>query len=118
MINIDEHIFPENTSGPNVLYLSENEGCFSRTGVRIKEGTSYEFFPKLNYVDLVLDESRLLNGEMYIYTHELAHAILKKLLPNFPCGKSSIPHFSQCITDYFTAFDEGFAEQFERITCD
>lgn len=108
----------KNISGPNVLYLSENEGCFPRTGLHIKEGISYKYFPKLNYVDLVLDESRVLNGELYIYTHELAHAMLKNLIPNFPCGKSSIPHFSQCITDYFTAFDEGFAEQFERTTCD
>lgn len=108
----------KNTCGPNVLYLSENEGCFPRTGLHIKEGDSYRYFPKLNYVDLVLDQSRVLNGEMYIYTHELAHTILKNLWPNFPSGKSSIPHFSQCITDYFTAFDEGFAEQFERTTCD
>lgn len=107
-----------NNCGPNVLYLSETEGCFPRTGLQIREGDSYTHFPELNYVDLVLDESRVLNGELYIYTHELAHAMLKNLLPNFPNGKSSIPHFSQCITDYFTAFDEGFAEQFERTTCD
>lgn len=108
----------KNVYGPNVLYLSENEGCFPRTGLHIKEGESYEYFRELNYVDLVLDEERVLNGELYIYTHELAHTMLKNLLPNFPHGKSSIPHFSQCITDYFTAFDEGFAEQFERITCE
>lgn len=105
-----------NLDGPNVLYVSENEGCFPRTGLSIKANTSYICFPKLNYVDLVLDENRIKNGELSIYPHEVSHTMIKNLLPNFPKGKSSITHFSACVTDYFTAFDEGLAEHFERIT--
>lgn len=107
-----------NISGPNVLYLSENEGCFPRKGLYIKEADEYAYYKDLNYVDLVLDEDRVLNGDLYIYTHELAHTMIKNIMPDFPQGKSSIPHFSQCVTDYFTAFDEGFAESFEHTTCD
>ena len=103
--------------GPNVLYLSDNEGCFPRTGIYIKGVSGYDYYKNLNYVDLVLDEDRVLQGDLYIYTHELAHTIIKNIMPDFPQGKSSIPHFSQCITDYFTAFYEGFAESFERTTC-
>lgn len=106
-----------NTHGPNALLLSDNEGGFAQRGLIIKkENNQYSEYPDLNYVDLVLDEKKVEDGEFQIFTHELGHVMISNIVPYFPKGKAVKQHLSTGITDYFTAFDEGFAIHFERLS--
>lgn len=104
--------------GPNVLFLSNNEGGYARKGIIIKDCDTYVEYPNLNYVDLVIDEKRLENGELQILTHELGHVIMANILNHFPDGKSVKQHTSMGITDYYNAFNEGWAVHFERLSYD
>lgn len=101
--------------GPNVLLLSKNEGGFAKRGLRLKEGREYRDYPELNYVDLVMDEERLEEGDFDIFTHELGHVMMNNIIKEMPKGKSTKQHISVGITDYFTAFSEGWAIHFERL---
>lgn len=105
-------------NGPNVLLLSKNEGCFAKRGLKLKEERGYSDYSELNYVDLVLDEERLEDGNFDIFTHELGHVMMNNILKELPNGKSTKQHTSAGITDYFTAFSEGWAIHFERLTYD
>ena len=90
---------------PNVLLLSNNEGRFANCGLRLIEEDESIDYPHLNYVDLFIDEKRLNNGELQIFSHELGHVMLANILKNFPTSNSSKQHISMGITDFFTAFD-------------
>lgn len=105
-----------NIKGPDALLLSDNEGGFAQRGLIIKKNNQYTEYPDLNYVDLVLDEEKVENGELQIFTHELGHVMISNAIPDFPKGKAVKQHLSTGITDYFTAFDEGFAIHFERLS--
>ncbi len=77
----------KDSNGPNVLLLSKNEGCFAKRGLKIKEGKEYNDYPELNYVDLVLDEERLEDGNFDIFTHELGHVMMNNILRDLPDGQ-------------------------------
>lgn len=105
-----------NTEGPNILYLSNSSGGFSRTGISIKQGSSYINYPDLNFVDLELNGLTEINGELQIFSHELGHVMMENLIPGVASlSKCSLQHCSMGITDYFMAFFEGFGEHFERL---
>lgn len=104
----------KDNEGPNVLLLSENEGGYANCGIKIED----KYYPNLNYVELVVDEDRLKNGELHIFSHELGHVMIHNIFRNFPKGKSTKQHVSMGITDYFMAFDEGWAMHFERLAYD
>lgn len=103
--------------GPNVLFLSRNEGGFPRQGLAIRETDSEAVvrYPKLNYVDLVLNEQRVDMGMMDIFSHELGHVMMMNVWPEFPQGRSSKQHVSMGVTDYATAFFEGWGIHFQRL---
>lgn len=100
--------------GPNVLLLSKNEGGFAKRGIKIQD----KYYENLNYVDLVIDEKRLEQGNLHIFSHELGHVMIQNLFKNFPKGRSTKQHVSMGVTDYFMAFDEGWAMHFERLAYD
>lgn len=108
-----------NVEGPNVLFLSGNEGGFPRHGLILTEGDHTREYPDLNYVDLVLNEDRLANGELYIFSHELGHVMLNNVWSNFgeTAGENLSPlqHVSMGVTDYYKAFNEGWAMHFEAL---
>lgn len=108
----------KDTNGSNILLLSNNEGGFSQHGIYIRNEEKVIHYPNLNYVDLVIDEERLENGELQIFSHELGHVMFENILENFPHGNSSKQHISMGITDLFMAFNEGFAIHFERLAYD
>ncbi|MDT8719681.1 helix-hairpin-helix domain-containing protein [Clostridium sp. 19966] len=108
----------KDTVGPNVLLLSDNEGGFANCGLRLIEEYESIDYPHLNYVDLVIDEERLNNGELQIFSHELGHIMLANILKNFPFSNSSKQHVSMGITDFFMAFNEGWAIHFEKLSYD
>jgi hypothetical protein len=107
--------FSNNKFGPNVLYLSENQGGFPRHGLAILEGKQVHEFPSLNYVDLVLDEKSLADGELSIYSHELGHVMMMNIWDSFPERESVKQHVSMGVTDYSLAFSEGWGEHFQRL---
>jgi hypothetical protein len=71
------------------------------------------------YVDLVVDEEDIASGNLEeIFSHELGHLILKSLLGDISSGPSRKMHQSMTVTDYPTAFDEGYAEHFQPLVRD
>ncbi|QSX05670.1 helix-hairpin-helix domain-containing protein [Sedimentibacter sp. zth1] len=108
----------KDTFGPNVLFLSNNAGGFAKCGLNLIEETKSIDYPHLNYVDLFIDEELLNDGSLEIFSHELGHVMMANILKNFPSSNSSKQHLSMGITDYFMAFNEGWAVHFERLTYD
>ena len=104
------------TNGPNVLFLSETDGGYAKQGLTIINDDNKQHYSKLNYVDLMLNEESVADGKLSIFSHEMAHVMMNNILPNVKVGKSSMQHLSVAVTDFNTAFIEGFAIQFERFT--
>jgi hypothetical protein len=107
------------TKGPNVLFLSQTEGGFPRQGLILKSREEAEKYPDLYFVDLVLDEERLAQGELDIYSHELGHVMMLNIMgKKIPDRRSTKQHVSMGITDYPTAFFEGWGIHFQRLAFD
>jgi hypothetical protein len=107
------------TKGPNVLFLSQTEGGFPRQGLILQQGDNTENYPGLYYVDLVLDEQRVARGELDIYSHELGHVMMLNVMGDeIPDSRSTKQHVSMGITDYSTAFFEGWGIHFQRLAYD
>lgn len=110
--------FSGNVEGPNVLFLSDDEGGFPRTGLELIDSSGGRTaFPALNYVDLVLDVERADRGDLYIYSHELGHVMMNNIMSGFMRRDqermTSKQHVSMGVTDYYTAFYEGWGIHFE-----
>jgi len=101
---------------PTYLFLSQEEGGFPRQGfwLQLREGKpQWHADP---YVDLIVDAGSIKDGSFEeIFAHESGHVLLRRLLPNLPAGYSRNRHASQAVTDYPTAFDEGFATHFQAV---
>lgn len=109
--------FVSDTAGPNVLFLSTDEGGFKRHGLIIKEKNKEIKYPNLNYVDLVIiDEKSISEAALSIYTHELGHVMMANIMQDLPQGESVLQHVSMGITDYKKAFSEGWGEHFQILT--
>ncbi|TSA35825.1 MAG: hypothetical protein D4R64_08925 [Porphyromonadaceae bacterium] len=113
----------KNTDGPNMLFLSKNEGGFPRTGIWLTDIEGKEIhYPDLAFVDLVLDKNRIAQGDLSIYTHELGHVmmglILGGTLEKLKLDRSPKQHVSMGVTDYLTAFNEGWGVHFQRLAYD
>jgi hypothetical protein len=104
--------------GPNVLYLSGNEGGFPRHGLALRNGNQTIEFPDLNYVDLVLDDKAVAAGDLSIYSHELGHVMMFNIWEHFPERESVKQHVSMGVTDRALAFLEGWGEHFQRLAYD
>jgi hypothetical protein len=75
----------------------------------LREGSTTRYVRE-PFVDLVVDEDSVATGDYEeIFAHEMGHVFLRRLFPNLPQGYSRTPHGSLSVTDYQTAFDEGFA---------
>ncbi len=109
-----------NTAGPNVLYLSQNEGGFARQGLELLDGPQAGTYPDLHYVDLVVDATQLSQGKLDIFAHELGHVMMGNIWTSFEAGLearySPKMHCSMGVTDQFTAVFEGFGEHFQLLT--
>lgn len=103
--------------GPNALLISKNEGGYAKQGLNIIDNDTSIVYNKLNYVDLVVEEDYI-EQCIDIYSHELGHVMLANIFSKLPDSISSKQHVSMGITDYFMAFDEGWAEHFERLAYD
>jgi len=100
---------------PTWLYLAVEDGGFARSGFWLQEEHGERFVPDA-FVDLVVDADTVANGGFEeIFAHEMGHVFLRRLFPNLPFGYSRTPHMSFNVTDYPTAFDEGFATHFQPL---
>lgn len=101
-------------TSPMYLLMSTEEGGFARFGFWLQDSTGKRRLVLAGYVDLVVEDG-LNDG---IFSHELGHLILKALTGGLPDGESRKMHQSMTVTDYPTAFDEGYAEHFEPLAWD
>jgi DNA uptake protein ComE-like DNA-binding protein len=101
---------------PTYLLVSEEEGGFARHGFWLARPATTPEWHDEPYVNLVVDADSVADGSFEeIFAHEAGHVLLRRLLPSLPSGYSRLPHSSLAITDYPTAFDEGFAIHFQAL---
>ena len=101
-------------TSPMYLPTSTEEGGFARFGFWLQDSAGKRRPVLAGYVDLVITDD-LNDG---IFSHELGHLILRALTGSLPDGESRKMHQSMTVTDYPTAFDEGYAEHFEPLAWD
>ncbi|MGO9088009.1 MAG: ComEA family DNA-binding protein [Candidatus Sulfotelmatobacter sp.] len=104
-------------TAPMYLLMSNEEGGFARFGFWLQDASGKRRLVMAGYVDLVVG-SDCSPGCIDIFSHELGHLILETLAGDFHEGPARKMHQSMTITDYPTAFDEGYAEHFEALTSD
>ncbi len=98
---------------PTVLLVSQEEGGFARRGFWLERSGGPPAWHPEPYVNMVIDADSVRSGEFEeIFAHESGHVLLRRLLPRLPSGYSRTRHGSLVVTDYPTAFDEGFAIHF------
>lgn len=110
--------FSANYEGPNVLYISENEGGFPRKGIAIQEGNQMNEYLNLNYVDLLVWDDQFEFGAIDIFSHELGHVMMNNIFYKYPDYKCRKQHVSMGVTDYNLAFFEGWGIHFQRLAFD
>ena len=104
---------------PMYLLLSTEEGGFARYGFWLEDQRGGRRLVLAGYVDLVVGEEGIATGGLEeIFCHELGHLILRSLLGDIGSGPSRKMHQSMTVTDYPTAFDEGYAEHFQPLVRD
>lgn len=104
------------TPAPTYVLRALEDGGFARHGFWLSEANNNVVWHADHYVDLVIDKQSLEDGAFEeIFAHEMGHVLLRRLLPKLPNGLSRQPHSSLALTDYPTAFDEGFAIHFQSI---
>jgi hypothetical protein len=108
--------------GPNVLFLAPKSGGASRHGLVLTENEKSRKYRHLRYVEWRLNAQQLERGGLYIFSHELGHVMMNNIWSNFfynvSDNRSSKPHLSMGITDYYMAFSEGWGVHFQRLTED
>lgn len=101
---------------PTYLLRSQQEGGFAKLGFWLADANNNVAWRSDPYVDLVIDRQSIDDGSFEeIFAHELGHVILRRLVPKLPNGMSRAAHSSLAVTDYPTAFDEGFAIHFQGL---
>ena len=101
---------------PVYLALTQNQGGFPMRGFALKKGDgTIADLPETDYIDLhrnTLNENPAKAGG-YTLCHELGHLMLGRLCGTYESHASSVHYFS-IVTEYTTAFNEGFGEHFEN----
>lgn len=107
---------PPEFATPLYLLLSQEEGGYARRDFFLQDSAGKLTFIPADYIDLQVDSDSVASGEFEeIFSHELGHTILHNLVGDLPGSRSNKMHQSMTLTDYRTAFDEGFAEHFQPI---
>jgi hypothetical protein len=106
-------------TSPMYLLLSTEDGGFARFGFWLQDAAGKRRLVLSGYVDLVVRKDSVASGDLEeIFPHELGHLMLKTLTGGLEAGQSRKMHQSMTVTDYPTAFDEGYAEHFQPLVRD
>lgn len=107
---------------PAYLALTENQGGFAKFGFSIKQKGKHITKPHAPYVDIVIGQATSKQDQLMsftqLYPHEMGHVIYHLLSPEDSISnntKNVDMHFFSIVTDYSTAFNEGFAEHIENV---
>ncbi|HTX88981.1 MAG TPA: helix-hairpin-helix domain-containing protein, partial [Bacteroidales bacterium] len=106
---------------PAYLLLSGRIGGFPMHGFYLKEGKKITDKTSASYVDLKEMEKDYgrLSSITQIFPHEQVHLFYSQLTgirPDSTPSYSSDIHYYSIVTDYYKAFNEGFAESFENVS--
>jgi len=111
------------TIEPAYLAVTKNQGGFAKQGLSLQQpdGSIIEK-SATHYIDLtegfISGPFERLSSLTQIYPHELMHAIFKMLSHSDSVEMTSYNvnmHYFSVITDFNTAFNEGFAEHMENV---
>ena len=103
-------------ANPIYLLLSQEQGGYARRDFFLESSEGERIFISADYIDLIVDDDSVASGDFEeIFSHELGHSILRNLVGELQGPRSNKMHQSMTLTDYRTAFDEGFAEHFQPL---
>ena len=107
---------------PAYLALTHNQGGYAKTGFILARGETFLAKPETPYVDITYESAtRDVAGLMSItqlFPHEMAHVMYNLLSAEDSLAsnnRSVDMHYFSIVTDYPTAFNEGFAEHMENV---
>ena len=105
------------------LALTENQGGYAKKGFSLKTGEGNLNKENTSYVDITTSaataELNKLMSFSQLYPHEMGHVMFHLLSPEDSTGSNTFSvdmHFFSLVTDYSTAFNEGFAEHIENLS--
>ncbi len=128
---IDLYFFAQNylhnlgeldTVQPAYLALTGNQGGFAKFGFKILKNGHHIDKSGVPYIDLVegtvqADAAKLMSVTQ-LYPHEMGHVIYRLLSSADSLegqSKNVDMHYFSIVTDYATAFNEGFSEHIENV---
>lgn len=111
------------TVEPAYIALTENQGGFAKTGFALRDGEKTVIKPRSPYVDITTGQAtappeRLMSFTQ-LYPHEMGHVLYHMLSPEDSLENNTFNvdmHFFSIVTDFSTAFNEGFAEHIENVS--
>ncbi|AUD78975.1 hypothetical protein CW740_06815 [Kangiella profundi] len=99
-----------------LLFLSSEDGGFARKGFWLQQGNKDLVYCDLLYVDMTVSAKDISNGRfLEIFAHEMGHVFMRRIRGEMPPSPSSRFHNVFAVTDYQTAFDEGFGIYFQTF---
>ena len=108
---------------PAYLALTSNQGGFARTGFVLSENGNQVRKPSTPYVDITRGQATSnmagLMSVTQLYPHECGHVFIHLLCPedSIESNTRSVDmHYFSIVTDYSTAFNEGFSEHLENLS--
>ena len=108
---------------PAYIALTNNQGGFARFGFALREGDTHTGKPHVPYVDITEGQATgppdKLMSFTQLYPHEMGHVLYHLLSKEDSLEnntKNVDMHFFSIVTDYSTAFNEGFAEHIENVS--
>lgn len=108
---------------PAYIALTNNQGGFAKFGFALKCGDHHLIKPKTAYVDITESQATAAAGTLMsftqLYPHEMGHVLFRMVSPKDSVNNNSKSvnlHFFSIVTDYATAFNEGFAEHIENVS--
>jgi competence ComEA-like helix-hairpin-helix protein len=121
---INDYLFREGMIAqkePLYLLLSGRMGGFPMKGFFLKSNGKIVDKRDVNYIDLSDLESDYarLSSVTQIFPHEQAHVYMRLLTGTDPYtenSNSSDMHYFSIVTDYYKAFNEGYAESWENLS--
>ena len=103
------------------VVFRKNSGCYARIGFYLKKNGKLYDKRKSPYIELSTGQLKenydSLESITQIFPHEMGHILYEITAGYKNINQNAVDmHYSNIITEYNTAFNEGFAEHFEVIS--